>query len=111
MGYFDSPKNMALWERELESLDAERERRRAEGFKPAPKRAAQKRQANSMEKKGVRRITLAMLEEIEKEARRAERSRASEKQPVRQEEHSRTRMAENPRAVQTELKSPVMQQR
>ena len=71
VGYFDSPKNKALWEKELESLDAERKRRSEEGYKPHQKAAAaqtpgQKTEAGNPK---VRRITLKMLEEIEKAAR------------------------------------------
>ena len=34
MSYFDSPKNRAIWERELNGLRAERERRKREGYRP-----------------------------------------------------------------------------
>lgn len=71
VGYFDSPKNKALWEKELESLDAERKRRREEGYKPHQKAAAAQTPGQKTESGNpkVRRITLKMLEEIEKAAR------------------------------------------
>ena len=75
LAYFDSPKNRALWDKELESLDAERERRKEEGYRP--KQAG--RSAGSAAKTAggrdryadnpkVRRITLKELEEIERRA-------------------------------------------
>ena len=71
VGYFDSPKNKALWEKELESLDAERKRRKEEGYRPHQQSAvkAVPGQAKETENPKVRRITLKMLEEIEKAAR------------------------------------------
>ncbi len=78
MAYFDSPKNKALWDRELESLDAERARRREEGYKPQIKAAAgpgtREKQTDNPK---VRRITLKELEEIERNAR-AEQKTGSE---------------------------------
>ena len=81
MGYFDSPKNRALWEKELESLDAERRRRKEEGYRPGPG-AGSAGGAGISGNAGnpkVRRITLKMLEEIEKAARKQQKApRASE---------------------------------
>ena len=73
MAYFDSPKNKALWDKELESLDAERERRKAEGYKPQRKGAQAGNGAYGTALDGrdnprVRRITLKQLEEIERQA-------------------------------------------
>ena len=98
MGYFDSPKNKALWERELESLDAERQRRKEQGYKPHQQKAAsdsqnpQKTAANPK----VRKITLQMLEEIEKKAREDSRSMGAQtKQKQKAEEmHRRDRAIE-----------------
>ena len=47
MSYFDSPKNRAIWERELNGLRAERERRKREGYRPQ----IDEKQAVSAEKK------------------------------------------------------------
>jgi len=71
LAFFDSPKNMALWNKELASLDAERERRKEEGYRPEMKvidgsgRASRTVGNNPY----VRRITLKELEEIERRAR------------------------------------------
>ena len=63
MGYFDSAKNKALWEKELSSLRGERDRRKIEGYKPQKEKEAEK----AVEKNPYRRkITLKELEEIEK---------------------------------------------
>ena len=75
MAYFDSPKNRALWDKELESLDAERERRKEEGYRPGQdtgsraagtvRGTASGRYADNPK---VRRITLKELEDIERQA-------------------------------------------
>ena len=61
---------MALWNKELASLDAERERRKEEGYKPDMK-AIDGNKGNSLKSgnPNVRRITLKELEEIERRAR------------------------------------------
>ncbi|MCR4745053.1 MAG: hypothetical protein K5894_07455 [Lachnospiraceae bacterium] len=78
MRYFDSAKNRALWEKEIDALDAEREARKKNGYKPAAmdKSAVSKADINSRMaegssktsevklKNGVRKINLAQLEEI-----------------------------------------------
>ena len=98
MGYFDSPKNKALWEKELESLDAERRRRKEEGYKPHQQKMTSA--GKSLEKAAgnpkVRQITLKMLEEIERQARQAGRSAgANERQKQRAgEAHHRDRVKE-----------------
>ncbi len=98
MGYFDSPKNKALWERELESLDAERMRRKEEGYKPHQQKAFSnvKNSEKATGNPKVRKITLQMLEEIEKQARQAGRSTgANERQRLRAgEAHHRDRVKE-----------------
>lgn len=64
MAYFDSPKNRAMWERELQGLRRERENRIINGYKPGN----QGQQADSPrenENPFRRRITLAELEQRE----------------------------------------------
>ena len=71
MAYFDSPKNRALWDKELENLDAERERRKAEGYKPrhyVNAAEAGKQTERYAGNPKVRRITLKELEDIERQA-------------------------------------------
>ena len=65
MAYFDSPKNRALWEKTMVGLRAERERRRATGYAPTNESGA--RHAESMNPYR-RKINLAELEEIERQA-------------------------------------------
>lgn len=74
MGYFDSPKNRAMWNRELAELRREKERRAAEGYHP------QKREENEMQKAEAketnpnrRRINLAELERIDMQMGRIRR--------------------------------------
>ena len=90
MAYFDSPKNKALWDKELESLDAERERRKAEGYKPQRNGAqagsgAKGTALDGRDNPRVRRITLKQLEEIERQA--------SGRKPDAGSEHQRARRA------------------
>ncbi len=61
---------MALWNKELASLDAERERRKEEGYKPEMK-TVNGNKGNGLKagNPNVRRITLKELEEIERRAR------------------------------------------
>lgn len=61
MAFFDSPKNRALWDRELGSLRKERERRAREGYKPMAAEAAGR--AAGGENASRRRISLSQLEE------------------------------------------------
>ena len=73
MAYFDSPKNRAIWERELRGLRAEKERRAREGYTPneARSKAAQvKKEENHFR----RRTNLKELERQEQEAREARRA-------------------------------------
>ena len=73
MAYFDSPKNRAIWERELRGLRAEKERRAREGYTPneARSKAAQvKKEENPFR----RRTSLKELERQEQEAREARRA-------------------------------------
>ncbi|MCR4764426.1 MAG: hypothetical protein K5696_12945 [Lachnospiraceae bacterium] len=62
MNYFDSPKNQALWDKELASLKGERDRRKVDGYKPHKEAEPEKAAVNP----NRRRITLAELEEIER---------------------------------------------
>ncbi len=68
MAYFDSPKNQAIWDKEIAQMEAERERRRQNGFKPVEKQDAPSETGHSVffegERPGVRRITLKELEMI-----------------------------------------------
>ena len=94
MAYFDSPKNKAIWKKELDGLRAERARREANGFKPETVEKNVSERTN--ERPGRRRINLEQLEAIEREAggiRRVrrpvrERSKTMEKAPVTQAEKS-----------------------
>ena len=94
MAYFDSPKNKAIWKKELEGLRVERARREENGFKPeAIDRSVTEKTA---ERPGRRKINLAQLEAIEREAggiRRVrrpvrERSKTMEREHVNQAEKS-----------------------
>ena len=76
MAFFDSPKNKALWERELLKLDDERDRRKATGFRPPPahrkgRKAVAERPGSASANPYVRRITLKELMQIEAEAQKA----------------------------------------
>jgi len=86
MAYFDSPKNRALWKKELESLRAERERRAANGFKPVEEEKAPEVE-KAVERKGSKLINLEQLEAIEREAggiKRVRRPEAKERAKARQ---------------------------
>ena len=76
MAFFDSPKNKALWERELLKLDDERGRRKATGFRPPPahrkgRKGVAQRPSSAPANPYVRRITLKELMQIEAEAQKA----------------------------------------
>ncbi len=78
MAFFDSPKNKALWDRELENLDVERERRKTEGYKPDQVRSSKSpgEKGHRADNPKVRRITLNELIEIERLARASEKEGA-----------------------------------
>ena len=66
MGYFDSPKNRAMWNRELAELRKEKERRAIEGYHPQKKEEKAAKQAEIKETNpNRRRINLAELERID----------------------------------------------
>ena len=66
MAYFDSAKNRAMWNRELQDLRAERERRATNGYKPVDKEAKAKAQTEAKTNDPRhRKINLAELERIE----------------------------------------------
>ena len=69
MAYFDSPKNSAIWEKEMAGLRAERERRESGGFKPEKAGAAteESKAVQSAKDKSShhRPITLKELEAID----------------------------------------------
>ncbi len=84
MAFFDSPKNKAIWNKEMESLRPERAQRESEGFPPAKKRAEQQRA--KLDIPGRKQINLEELQKIasleqgggEKKAVSAQRARAKE---------------------------------
>ena len=73
MAYFDSPKNRAIWERELRGLRAEKERRARAGYTPneARSKAGQDKKGEDPSR---RRTSLKELERQEQEAREARRA-------------------------------------
>ena len=111
MAFFDSPKNRALWDKELENLDAERSRRQTEGYKPqqAVFRTADggdAAQANPYSNNPkVRRITLNELIEIEKRAREAEREAAgmADTRQKHRQGAERSRSASNSRTASAQI--------
>ena len=91
MAYFDSPKNRAIWERELKGLRAEKERRAKEVYRP--QKGEQEISVESRQEQNPfrKRITLKELEQAEREAVQARRARrpqrvreAEAKEPKRQ---------------------------
>ncbi len=67
MTYFDSPKNKAMWDKEITRMEAERERRRQNGFKPdktMEETGDQKKSLFGRISEHVRLITLEELERI-----------------------------------------------
>ncbi len=81
MAFFDSPKNLALWDKELESLDAEKERRKTEGYKPRQIKEIVSGSDNESRIKSnpkVRRINLKELEEIERLSRESNNGNSRE---------------------------------
>lgn len=64
MAYFDSPKNRAIWERELETLRPERAKREATGFQPLEQQvqAAQKEQSLYRKQINLEQLAAAMKE-------------------------------------------------
>ena len=71
MGYFDSAKNRALWEKELNDLEEIREQRKTEGYNPRRNVASRTSTSGEISNPKVRRINLKELEEIERQARLA----------------------------------------
>lgn len=66
MAYFDSAKNRAMWNRELQELRAEKQLRAANGYKPVDKNAkTQEKAGEKANDPRHRRIDLAELERIE----------------------------------------------
>ena len=105
MAYFDSPKNRALWDKELEGLDAERERRKEEGYRPQQGKKDVGAETGSVRDRSagnprVRRITLKELEEIEREA--SGRISSSEKANERQKAKQAAKRRQNARDIQAE---------
>lgn len=98
MAYFDSPKNRALWEKELNGLDQLRSEREKEGFKPQSEEDREVRHA--AEGSLVREINLQELEEIEKAARAAQAPEGSVRKELARESYGRER--------EIEMESPVL---
>lgn len=65
MAYFDSAKNRAIWERELDVLRQEKANRAARGY--VPETVEKKEKAPVSESLGRRKINLQELEQIERE--------------------------------------------
>ncbi len=66
--YFDSPKNKAMWEKEISRMETERERRRQNGFKPELKEEGEADKSSFGKiSQYVRLITLEELERIVRE--------------------------------------------
>lgn len=63
MSYFDSAKNRVMWQRELEALRKERQRRAEEGYDPSRKQETLQRNVSNRVK-----ISFAQLEREEAEA-------------------------------------------
>ena len=63
MSYFDSAKNRVMWQRELETLRKERQRRAEEGYDPSQKQETLKNNFSNRV-----RISFAQLEKEEAEA-------------------------------------------
>ncbi len=80
MAYFDSPKNRAIWKKELDALKAEKERRALNGYRPEEAEMHERTQVRTADRPGRRRINLEQLEAIEREAGGIRRV----KRPVRQ---------------------------
>lgn len=79
MAYFDSAKNKAIWQKRLAVLEAERDRRKREGYKPEPKRGRTGEKKKTMAA-GVRIISYEQLVEKEKARTRARKEQARERQ-------------------------------
>lgn len=85
MGYFDSAKNRAAWEKKMIGLRAERKRREEEGFKPGSGR--EEKMDREVLKPGVTRMTFQQLEAEEA----MQRQRGTDKQTPGREEFHRER--------------------
>lgn len=72
MSFFDSPKNRAIWEREMRTLHAEKERRAMEGYKPEEslRREPQSMNTGNPFRKKISFQELVRQEELEKGAKK-----------------------------------------
>lgn len=68
MSYFDSPKNKAIWERELRELRKEKKKREENGYKPEGREVKTEQTKNPFRKK----ITFLELEAIFMKDKKAE---------------------------------------
>ena len=109
MGYFDSAKNRALWEKELNDLEEQREQRKTEGYNPRRTLASRTQTSGEISNPKVRRINLKELEEIERQARLAQGDDLSTGGRVRRRSG---RTAEGPDMIPEEktLREPVLQE-
>lgn len=85
MAYFDSPKNRAIWERELESLRPERARREATGFQPLEQQvqAAAKEQSRYRKQINLEQLETAMKEKYGTSLKKpTQAAKAAAKAPV-----------------------------
>lgn len=89
MSFFDSPKNRAIWDRELRVLRAERERRAREGYKP--QETSGKENSESPFRK---RISLSELEAKLTPSQEKNSSRRREWAPARKAQREAVRQEE-----------------
>ena len=73
MAYFDSEKNKAMWAKRLSMLEQERDRRKAEGYRPMDRNQAKAQDAAPV-KEGVRIITFDELVAKEEKRHMAQKS-------------------------------------
>ena len=90
MAYFDSEKNKAMWEKRMGTLRNERDRRKAEGYKPGTAEIVKEEAAA---KPGVRVINL-------KELMAKEAAKNAAMQPAKAPRHERT--------MQRQMQQPTM---
>jgi len=93
MAYFDSEKNKAMWQKRLNDLESERDRRKLEGYKPQPKNKIQTLEKADV-KEGVRMISFDELVAKEQARTRARREMARARQLENQK-----KMIKDPKAL------------
>ena len=75
MAYFDSEKNKAMWEKRLTFLEQERDRRKAQGFRPIDRNQMKQDGAEPV-RQGVREITFEELCAKEEKRRQMQKNAA-----------------------------------